>query len=162
VPPGSQRGKLDGKDAEPIVEILAEAATADVGEEVAIAGRDHADVDVAGCVLPHPLVPTFLKHAEEPRLPFEREGPPPLPEDAVAVRQLKAARSVAQPTSEGAPHMAEELPFEDLPRDGAAVHLDERATGTAAPFMDLSRRQLLARARLSENQDGRVGSRDDL
>src|SRR5262249_1129648 len=92
----------------------------------------------------------------------EREVSQLVQEERAAVRQLKAARPVAQRTSEGAPQMAEELTFEDLARHGTAVHRDERATRAAAAFVDLSRRELLASARLSENQDGRVGARHDL
>jgi hypothetical protein len=62
------------------------------------------------------------------------------------VRELEAARSVANRTRERATHVAEELALEHLMRDGAAVDGDERALGPAATLMNLSREELLAAA----------------
>ena len=57
--------------------------------------RDHADVDVAGRVVPDPLVLPFLEDAEELRLEFQWKVPYLVQEDGATVRQLEAGASAA-------------------------------------------------------------------
>src|SRR5262249_32719238 len=54
------------------------------------------------------------------------------------------------------------LALEEARRDGGTVDLDECASAPGASVVDGARDQLLARTRLAEDEDGRVGLRDDL
>src|SRR5688572_33510264 len=54
--------------------------------------------------------------------------------------------------------MAEELIFEQVFRNGRTVYGDERFVLPGTPSMDSARRDLLAGARLSQDEHGDVGS----
>jgi len=64
---------------------------------------------------------------------------------------------IANRARKRAAHVTEELAFEHLVRNGAAVDGDERPFRAPAALVNLSRKQLLAAPRLAENEHGRVG-----
>src|SRR5439155_23001119 len=160
--PLPQRGKLDQKNAQTVVEILAEASRPDLGLEVPVRRRDHAHVDLARGVVAHALVLPLLQHAEEFGLKLDREVADLVEQDGTAVGQLEASRPVAQGAREGAPNVTEELALEHFSWYRAAVHLDQRALRPAAALVDRPGNELLAGARLAEDEDGGVGRRDHL
>src|SRR6266536_349964 len=62
---------------------------------------------------------------------------------------------------EGALLVPEELAGDQLLRDGAGVHGDERPSGYGRALVDGARHQLLAGAALADDQDGGVGAGGD-
>ena len=70
----------------------------------------------------------------------------------------RPARSRSAPVN-GPAGVAEELALVQLARHRRAVHLDQRPCRSAAPPVHLAGDQLLARAALAEDEDGRVGRR---
>ena len=66
-------GKRDEEDAEPVVEILAEAARLDRRLEVPVRRRDDADVDPPGVRRSDALEFAFFEDAQERRLHIERQ-----------------------------------------------------------------------------------------
>jgi hypothetical protein len=58
--------------------------------------------------------------------------------------------------------MSEELALQQLRRNGGTVQGDKRAQPSGTEAMDGTRDQFLARARLSQDQNRRVGGRDGL
>src|SRR5262249_56035458 len=60
-------------------------------------------------------------------------------------------------TVECSPNVAEELALYQTGRDGARVHLHQRAVAARAPVVERSRDQLLPGPGLAQNQHRRIG-----
>ena len=78
------------------------------------------------------------------------------------VGQLETAHSILQGPGERTPHMSEELTFEQLFGDRAAVDLDHRPSAPFASVVNGSGDQLLSGARLTQYQYAAVGRCDHL
>ena len=99
-------GKLDGEDAEAIVEILAEADGFDFGGDVAICRGDNADVHGAGSVWTEFRELAFLKGTKRERKGFHAlaedcgfdvlRGDQSLPQTVLRVRRVAGSSFVIQ------------------------------------------------------------------
>ena len=78
------------------------------------------------------------------------------------VRELETAGPPCRGASERALLVSEQLALEQARRHRRHVHPDERPVAPLAQVVDRVRDQLLAGARLSEEQHGAVGWRDGL
>ncbi|AUX48415.1 uncharacterized protein SOCE26_099490 [Sorangium cellulosum] len=156
----AERGHDDGHDVEAIEEILAEAAVADLGAEVAVGRGDDADVDVFLVQGADAGDAPLLEHAEELHLDGGGSVADLVEEEGAAVRGGEQARLVARGAGEGAAHVAEQLALQELGRQGAAVDGDEGPAAPLGEVVERARRQLLAGAGLAEQEDGGVGGRD--
>ena len=74
--------------------------------------------------------------------------------------ELETTLSGGDGAGEGAAHVPEQLRFEQVLRDGAAVDDDERPLGAVGAHVDLACDQLLAGAGLAVDQHRHVGGRD--
>ena len=72
--PLAQRRQVDRHHVEPVVQVLAEAAVARFGQQVAIAGGDDAGVDADGLRVADALELAFLQHAEQLHLQLGRRA----------------------------------------------------------------------------------------
>src|SRR5437867_3080365 len=128
----AQRREPDREDAQPVVEVRAEAAFARRLPEVAVARRDHAHLDLALAVAAHRPHLAVLQHAQELRLDggarlahlVEEERPPVGFLEEAAPRPLGAG--------EGTAHVAEELALEEPLGQRGAVLGEEGAARARA------------------------------
>ena len=97
VEPIAQRRQVDREDVEPVVEVLAELALRDQRLEVAVGGRDDADVDLDRLGAADALELALLQHAQQLDLHLQRQVADLVEEQGAAVGELEAARRAARP-----------------------------------------------------------------
>ena len=88
----------------------------------------------------------FLEHAQELRLGGLMQVAGLVKEERAAVGQFELPAARAARSGERALLMAEHLAFEQLGRNGGAVHLDERTGGERALAVNVRGQQFLAGA----------------
>ncbi len=76
------------------------------------------------------------------------------------MRRLEASNTVFDRSGEGTANMPEEFAFIEFLRDRRAIHPDERALASSAAFVNFASNEFLARAGLSQNQNGRISCCD--
>ncbi len=160
-----QRRQDEREDVEAVVEVFAEGRLRRLGDhsrEVAVRGRHEADVHANRPRAAQPLELLLLQNAEQLGLEFRRDVADLVEEQCPLVRQLKAAHLLADGAGEGALLVAEQLALQEAGGDGGAVELDERALAAGAQVVKGPGDELLARAGLAADQDGRAGGRDRL
>ena len=123
----AQRRQEQVHDVEAVVEILAEAARADLVLEDAVRRGDDADVDLLGLAVADAVDDALLQRAEELHLEVQRELADLVEEERALVGDLELARARRDGARERALHVAEELALDEVLGDGAAVDDDERA-----------------------------------
>src|SRR5262249_5650106 len=143
----------------PIEEIGAEAALHDVALEIAVRGRDDADVDLAALGVAHPLEGPLLEDAEEFGLHRQRELADFVEEEGAVVRELEPTGTRRDGAGERALHVTEELGLEESLWDGGTVDFHEGRGAPARQPMQHPADELLAGSRLPGHQHrGRRGS----
>ena len=150
--PLAQGRQAQPDDVQSIEEILAESALLHFGLQVTV-GRGHdAHVDLALHHAPHRLDLAFLQHAQQFYLHGHRQLGHFIEQEGSRVGGLEQALLVGVGAGEGAPHMPEQLGFEQGFRDGAAVDRHEGPIRALGELVQGTRGQLLAGARLANQQ----------
>src|SRR5262249_15093131 len=98
----SQRRNRDGKDIQPVEEILAKGPGGDGGGQVTIRCRDQANVYLNWIITPPPLEFTFLQHAQQRNLGFHWQFADLVQEKGPAVSDLEPPQTPLQRPREGA------------------------------------------------------------
>src|SRR5262249_42181073 len=143
----AERRQIEPDAVEPREEVLAERRHRDLRLEIAVGGGDDAQIDgdrarrADGCDL------ALLDDAEERRLRLERQIADLVEKQRPTVGRAYEAQTVGEGAGERALPVAEELGFDELGGERAAVHRDERAGSTRAR-VDRLREDLLAGAGL--------------
>ena len=101
----------------------------------------------------------FLQHAQQLGLRIGVQVADLVEKERPAVGQLEFAAPHRRGAGERAFLVAEQFAFNQLTRNGGTVHLDERAFDKRTLLMDISREQLLARARFTDQQHAGIGAR---
>ena len=134
VAPLAQRRDVQRHHAQAVEQVLAEAALAHGGVEVAVGGRDDAHVDVLGFARPDRRHLAALEHAQQLGLEVDRHVADLVEEERAAVRLAEAPGARRHRAGEGAALVAEELALEQLARDRGGVDGDEgRAPRACSP-----------------------------
>src|SRR5207244_63711 len=154
--------EVNGNNIEPIVEILPESAVLDSFFERFVARRDNADVYVNRDVVAHSADFAFLENAQESALQHRGHGPDFIQKNRATIGLLKKAFLVIDGAGEGSFAMAEQLGFQKILRQRAAIYGNKRRK--LAPTVEMERLgdQLLARAAFAENKNRAVGVRQAL
>ena len=105
-----------------------------------------------GLRVAHALELVLLQHAEQLDLQLGRGGVDLVEEDGAGVGGLEAAGAVVDGAGERAADVAEQLAFQQVLGQGAAVDADERAAAARAEPVDGLGDQFLAGARLAQQQ----------
>ena len=153
----AQRRDFQGHHIEAVVEILAERAARGGLAQVDLAGGDDADVEVDGTVRADALEGALLQHAQQPYLCGQGHGFDLVEEQGAALGILELADARGLGPGKGAFLVAEELAFDEMFRDRAAVDGDEVAVVATALFVQGAGDQVLADAGFPEQQQVRVG-----
>ena len=155
--PFSQRGKIDLHHVEAMEQVRAEAALAHHRAEVPVRGGDHPNVDLHRSSPSDPRDLSLLEKSEQFRLDIQRQLANLVEEEAPPVGILELSATRAHGPRKGTAFVAEDLALEERHGHGGAVDHDKGTGRPRAPPVDHRRDQLLPRAGLPGNQDGRGG-----
>ena len=152
--PLTKRRQANRNDVEPVIQVAPKLAVLDHLQQIAVGGRDHADVDLDGVRVADALELALLQHAEELHLQPRAHRADLVEEERAFVRLLDPPLPVAHGARERAAHVAEELGFEQRFGNGRAVERDEPVHAPRAVVMDGARHHFLARTRFARHQHG--------
>src|SRR6185437_8734817 len=152
----AQRGNLEWKDGETVVEIKTEISVDHPLFKIAVRGGDDANVDPSNLVITDALEFAALEEAKELGLNGEWEFANLVKEECASVGGFDAAGAGLDGSGEGAAGVTEEFSFEKRLRNRGAVEHGERLGRSAAEAVDRGGHDLLARARLAFDEYGRV------
>src|SRR5262249_36648936 len=154
--PFTQRGNVDREHVESIEEIASKRAGVDTRLQVAIRGRDHADIGVNGLRSTDALELALLEHPQQSDLRLRRQLANLIKEERAAFRKLETTEAPLERSREGALFVTEQLRADQCLRDGGTIHADEGALGPARPLVNGTGDELLPGARLAGDQDRRL------
>jgi len=97
-----------------------------------------------------------LEHPQQPRLQRPRQFADLVQKQCAAVGDLEEPGPMLVGAREGAAAMTEQLAFDEVLRQRAAVHRDEGPRGAAAPLVNRAGDELLARPRLPAHEHRRI------
>ena len=160
ITPFAQRRQRDRKHVQPVVQIVAKAVLPDFLGEIAIGRRHHAHVDIDGARAAQSLELPFLEHPQEFWLQLGRQIADLVEKERSSMRVLESAYLARMGAREGPTLAPEQLALHQRRGECGAVEGDELGVGSGAAAMNRTRDEFLARARLTEQQDGRRGRRD--
>src|SRR5258708_1297067 len=137
-----------------MVEIFAEAAFADEGEEVHVGGGDdaHVDFNLFGAAETHKFA--LLNDAEELGLRFWADGGDFVKEDGALIGDFEEAFLGSHGAGKGTLDVAEKLRFKEIDRNGAGVDRDECFVRAGGGGVDSLGDELLAGAAFAADEHG--------
>jgi len=127
--------------------------------QIAVGGRDDANVDARRAGAADRFELAFLEDAEELGLKLERDISDFIEKHCAAIGQGEAANVRIEGAGESAAFMAEEFIFEKASRHGSTVHFDEIAASTRAEFVDSTGDDFLAGAGLAGDENSGASGR---
>src|SRR5690606_7795247 len=151
-----QRQQGNGRATQAIEEVLAETARPHLLLESPMGGAHDAEIDFTFHRRADPAELLDLQDAQQARLRSEGEFPHLVEEHGASIGGLKEADACVGGTGERPPLVPEELALEQALRKRSTVHGDEGAVRTPAPMMNREGRMLLADARLTRDEDGKL------
>jgi hypothetical protein len=160
VAPLTQRRDPDLDHVQPVIEVLTEAPGADLDLEIAVRGRQDADIRVEDPLAAHARELAVLQYVEKLRLKADRDLADLVEHERALRGQFELARLVAIRARERAPLMAEQLRLEQFLRQRRAIDLQELVPGARRPAMNGARDDLFPDPALAGQQHCRVGRRD--
>src|SRR5262249_13854584 len=149
----AQRRQIDDRHVQTIEQVLSELSLFHEFDQVRLAGGDDAEVDRYRIVGAQPFNLLLLQDPQELDLHRRRHAFDFVEKEGATMRVLDFANSAARRLREGARLVAEHLALEELVRQSTAIDPDEWFQAAAAMLMQAAADQLLARPRLSLNQD---------
>ena len=144
--PLAQRRQPDRKDAQPVVEVVAERTVSHHSPEVAVRRGDDAHIHFLRLRRPEPFERSLLQHAQQLGLQFERQIANLVEEEGAVMRELEASLPRRHGAGECAARVAEQLAFNQRRRQRRAVDDDERIGAARTAHVNRAREQLLAGA----------------
>ncbi len=150
-------------DRQAVEKIFAEAARPDLRREIAVRGRDDADIGSARATFAHTFELLFLDETQKLGLNLGRDFCDLIEEQRSSLGGLHASRSIPDRTGEGTPGVAEELAREELSAQRGTVHEHEGSPAPRALRVEDTREDPFAGSTLAAQQDGgfRGGSPGD-
>src|SRR5690606_19801273 len=120
-PAETERGHLDVNDVEAVVEIFAKAPRLHVGRQIAVGGREQADIGADRIVAADALEGALLEHLEELHLRELRDLTDLVEKEGAAVGLLEATDATPIGARERALLVPEQLALEERLGEGGAV-----------------------------------------
>jgi len=156
-PPLPERRHVNGKDTQPVVEVLAELGFAHQGRQVPVGGADDPDVDLDVFHSPHALDHPVLKGPQKLGLGFHGKIAHFVQEKGPSVGVFELAQLAAVRPRESALFMAEQLRFHQARGDGRAIDGHEPFLGPGAAVVDEAGHHLLAHSRFPRDHHRGLG-----
>src|SRR5262249_10065564 len=157
----AQRGHVKRNYVQPVEQVFPERPPGDLFLQFLVRGRDHPYVNGDGLVGAYGLEPLFFEDSQDFGLGLEAHVAHFVEEQRAAVGLLELAHLVFGGAREAPLDMTEELGFDQLFRDGRAVHLDEGAVAALAGRVERPSDQLLAGAAFAVDEHAAVGRRGE-
>ena len=157
--PLAKRRQVGRRSLEAAGEVGAEVSRRHELERSSARRRDDAYVDGGRVRRAHGSNLTLLKDTQQLDLRSEREVSDFVEQQGSVVGGADESLMLGRCPGEGTSPVAKKLALDELLRKGSAVDGDERAR-TTAPSVQRARGELLARARLTDEDHGDVGGRD--
>src|SRR3989441_6879514 len=154
-----QGGEPERNDVQAIEQAGPEATGPDGRLEVPVCRGDQAHVHANRVASTDPLQLLLLHDAQQLDLAVEWQLADLIEQQCPAVRLLKPSDAALQRAGERAPFVPEELAFDEPGGHRAAVQLDQGAVPPRTLRVDGPGNELLPRAGLAREQDGRVRTR---
>ena len=159
IPPLSQRRDGDRYDIESEEQIFPEYILLDQGPNVFIARSKNPDVDLLGFPRTDHAHLLVLEHTQELDLHGRAHFVDLVQKDGAPVGGLEEPGARLGRAGERPLYVTEQLAFQQLFRDGAAVDRNKGGRGTLAAVMDRTGDELLACAAFPQNEHGSRGCR---
>src|SRR5271157_4523729 len=156
----AERRQRDIDHVYPVEQLLAEASGLDLLFEVAVGRAQNADVEADRLVGAERIAFALLHRAQQLDLERKRQLADLVEEYGAFVRRLQESHLVLCRARECAALVAEQLAFEQVLGQRAAVDRQEAPVGSLRAEMDRARDQFLAGARFAGDKHARVGARD--
>src|SRR6266540_763797 len=162
--PLAERGQRDSDDAQAVEQVFAEILVLDSRFEIAVGGRQDADVHRDVLSGAQALDGPFLKYAQKLGLSAGIEVADFVEKQRAALGLLEAADTARLRAGEGAAFVAEQFALQQRFRDGGAVDGDEGRLRPVAVLVDGAGDEFLAGAcrAADEHGDGRGGDTANL
>ncbi len=157
LPKGRQ---VDGKDVEPVIQILPELTLADQLPKVLVRCRDDLGVDPDGMAATDPRELPFLEHPEKLGLEILPQGGDLIKEHDPVLGQLELADPSLVGSGEGPLLVTEKLALHQFLGDGGAVYGHEGTSESLAPGVNGPGNELLSRAAFSRYENIGIGVAD--
>src|SRR5215831_8845046 len=138
-----------------MVKIATKTAGANLLFQIAIGGRQHANVNADLLAASQPVVGKSVKGAQQLGLDLDIKIANLVQEQGAFIGQLEEAGLHGVSSAEGAFFVAEKLAFHQMFGNGGAVHIDPRLVAAMGMVMDEAGDHLLTCAGLAGNQDRR-------
>ncbi len=122
-------GHEDGKDIEPVVQVLPECSFSNRFFQVLVGCRNDADIHADGSAAADSFKRPFLEDPQELGLGRGIQGSNFVKEEGAAVSTFKFPDSLVDRTCEGSLFVAEEFALDERFREGCAIQCDERLRG---------------------------------
>jgi len=162
VPSLPERRDGNREHTQPVVQVFPERPRGHREHQIAVRGCHDADRHPERSRAAEPLELPRLEHAQEPGLQLEGQLAHLVEKERRSVCQLEAARLPREGAGVGPLLPAEQLALDERRGQRAAVDGHEQPVAPSAQAMDRPGRQFLPRARLAQQQDGRIGRRHAL
>src|SRR4029077_7724349 len=132
----AKRRELDGKDAQPVVQVAAKSTVRNHLGQIAVRGGYQAKIDAQGLRAAESLDFAFLEDAQEFGLEFQRNVAHFIQENGSFVGKFKATDGASDGAGKCALLVAEQFAFEESSRNGSAVSRDKWAVAAWTEFMN--------------------------
>ncbi len=156
----SQGGQPNRGDVQAKVEVFAKMLRLHRRFQIHIRRRDDADIDANGTPRPDANDLALLQHPKQLDLQGQRQVADLVEHEGAPPRRLEPAKLRLEGAGERAFFVAEQLGLGEGIAEGAAIYGDERPRRACAAGVNVARRQLLAGARLPDDENRRLARRD--
>ena len=154
-----QGRQVQRKNAEPVIKVRAELAGGNAILQTPVRGGDHACVGRDHARRTERLDLLFLQDPQQLGLCRRRQFRHLIQKDRPVMGFLETSAPLPHGAREGSLLVSEKLAFDQGVGDRGAVHLDQRTLTAGTVRVNGAGDELLARPRVTQNQDGRAGIR---
>lgn len=159
--PLAQRGQCQAHHVQPVEQVLAEIPCGHRILQAHVGGRHHAHVHRQAPARAQPHHLALLQHPQQLDLDGQRQVAHLVEEQRAAVGGLEPSGLGGEGAGEGPLLVAEQLAFHQRLGQRTAIHGHERPFAPRAQRMHVARDQLLARARLAQDEHVGIAGRDE-
>ena len=153
----TQGRHFDGENIDSIIQVFAKGAALDHVFEILVRRRQNAHIGLDRAGAADFLETALFQHPQQLDLHVERHVADFVEKQGAAVGAFKAADGGRDGAGESAAFVAEQLAFQQFPRNRAAIHRHERLAFAAGNAMQVARHDFLAGARFARDQDVHFG-----
>ena len=153
-----QWGQAQADHVQAVEQVIPKEPLGHARLQVLMRGRNHPHAALHRLVAPHAVEVAFGQHPQQPRLHLGRHVADLIQKESPPFGLLETATPQGLRAREGAPFVPEQFRFHQVTRDGRHVDRHERPFSPHAVLMQCPRHPFLARAGLTRQQHGGIGS----